>query len=43
MEQNNIIYLVILLLIILYCSERLLHIVRENFTEPNTPIKNKKM
>jgi hypothetical protein len=41
MEQNNIIFLVILLLIILYCSERLIHIVRENFTESLPEIKTK--
>ena len=41
MEQNNIIFLVILLLIILYCSERLIHIVRENFTESLPEMKNK--
>ena len=41
MEQKNIIFLVILLLIVLYCSERLLLIVRENFTEKLPPHKVK--
>jgi hypothetical protein len=41
MEQTNIIFLVILLLIVLYCSERLLLIVREHFTESLPPQERK--